>query len=179
MRNKKSWSIIVMLFVILSCFAQKGHTDKINLYDPDGKKNGFWIEDWGSGWKRELYYKNGVKHGNCKIYNDKGRLLWFGNYENDESVGVWYHFKISGHLASITKDFLKKELTLVRRDNSFGDKTTFENQCYYISYHPNGTIESEGLLLWHEDPYEDTSYKYGEWKYYNDKGELLDIKAYK
>ena len=51
-------------------------------------------------------------------------------------------------------------------------------QCYSISYHPNGYKQSEGILLWDVSPDADNTFEYGEWKYYDDKGELVQAINY-
>ena len=51
-------------------------------------------------------------------------------------------------------------------------------QCYSISYHPNGYKQSEGILLWDVSPDADSTFENGEWKYYDDKGELVQAINY-
>ena len=48
-------------------------------------------------------------------------------------------------------------------------------QCYSISYHSNGYKQSEGILLWDVSPDADSTFEYGEWKYYDDQGELVQV----
>jgi antitoxin component YwqK of YwqJK toxin-antitoxin module len=164
-----------MVFTLFgaNCYAQKLYSDRINQLNENGQKEGYWIENRYVGWKREIYYKNGIPHGNYKGYDGYGRLIWFGNYSNGMEAGTWYSFGDYGELMGVMKDFVKKNTTLVRRDG--GIETTFDSQCYSISYYPNGTIESEGLVLYYEDegPWMDTAYDFGLWKYYNEFGELI------
>ena len=44
------------------------------------------------------------------------------------------------------------------------------------SYYPNGNIEKEGMLLCTEGPWMDDSVEYGEWKYYDENGNLIKTK---
>ena len=45
-----------------------------------------------------------------------------------------------------------------------------------IVYYPNGNIKEEGTVLWTEDPNMDDSVEYGEWKYYDENGNLIKTK---
>ena len=49
-------------------------------------------------------------------------------------------------------------------------------KCHYRSYYPNGNIEKEGMLLCTEGPWMDDSVEYGEWKYYDENGNLIKTK---
>ena len=77
------------------------------------------------------------------------------------------------------KDFSKNTYSIMNE----GDKktTTPDYKCYSVSYHPNGNIKNEGILLWSEGeaPESDFSREYGIWKYYNEKGILINTKEFK
>lgn len=46
----------------------------------------------------------------------------------------------------------------------------FEFIAYLKYRYPNGNIRSEGRVIFSEDPQDDLSLKYGEWKYYDIHG---------
>jgi hypothetical protein len=55
------------------------------------------------------------------------------------------------------------------------------NKAYCKSYHSNGNIKGEGWLLWNEgeNPNSYLSVEFGTWKYYNEKGVLINISDYR
>jgi len=50
-----------------------------------------------------LNYNVGKLHGAAKYYNIKGKLIYWGNYENDEKVGKWEYFE-NGKPEDFNKD---------------------------------------------------------------------------
>ena len=137
---------------------------------------GLWIENQGQQTKFCLYQK-GTLDGPCWVVSaNKKRLYSFGEFSNGEYSGVWYNFGDDGTLLSMQKDFKKTTCEIPQKHKAQG---TCPYQCYSISYHPNGHKQSEGILLWDVSPDADTTFEYGEWKYYNEKGELVQVINYK
>ena len=172
----------MLLFVCsslcVSVSGQKKHPNKINQLNINGKKDGLWI-DSTKYWIYEKYYKNGVLSGVYKERNIKGQLSTFGEYKEGKRSGKWFFFENSGHLVMIFQDFSKNTYSVINEGD--GKRCVPDYKCYTISYHPNGNIESEGLLLWSEDdaPESDMSIEYGEWKYYDSEGKLIRTKVFK
>lgn len=170
--------IITSLILFQSkVFAQKGYTDKINQIN-DKQKNGLWVDTIHNR-LQEIYYKNGIESGIFKQYNLKGRLLILGEYCNGKMCGKWYFFENTGHLWFVFKDFAKNTDPVVNEEN--GKKYVPDYKCYSVSYYPSGGIRDEGVVLWNEGdtPESDFSVEYGEWKYYDEKGNLTKIKVFK
>lgn len=158
-----------------SVYSQKEFADKINLYNEKGEKNGFWIEQ-KNGLIFELYYKNGVKDGLYRMFNTKKDLQYFGTYDNGMESGIWYSFGDYGHLVSCESDFSINETRISYNEGQTWHLHTYK--CHYKSFYPNGSVEKEGTLLWTEDPLMDDSVEYGEWKYYDENGELTVTKFF-
>lgn len=179
MKKNSIFKIIFFLLIIIfsqPSFCQKNYVDKVNLLNDKGKKDGYWVEDRGNYGKVELYYKEGLKSGIFKRYSKQGKLLSFGEYKNDIMSGIWYYFGDKGHLMSINKLFsINIDSVLI----DTGKKYKPRYKCYSISFYPNGNIKEEGFWLWDDDPLLDTSFEFGEWKYYNEYGKLMEIKNFK
>ena len=155
---------------------QNEYADKINQYDNNGQKVGFW-SDTIDGYIIQCYYKNGVKSGLFKWYSEYGYLSSFGEYENGQMCGTWYDFYHTGQLVSIMKNFEKNTDTIY---NNLNEAFVPDHKCYTISFHLNGNVKDEGALLWYEgdDPESDMSIEYGEWKYYDEDGNLIKTKIF-
>lgn len=174
---------ILILLLVGSCLCfsvsgQKKHLNKINQLNINGKKDGLWV-DSTKYWIHETYYKNGVLSGVYKERNMKGQLSTFGEYKEGKRSGKWFFFENSGHLVMVFQDFANNTFSVINEGNN--KRYIPDYKCYTISYHPNGNIESEGLLLWSEGdaPESDMSIEYGEWKYYDSEGKLIKTKVFK
>ena len=149
--------------------------DEINKQDHEGLRTGLWVENQGEQ-TRFCFYQKGVLDGPCWIISaNEKRLYSFGEFSNGEYSGVWYSFGDDGVLLSMQKDFGKTTYEIPQTHRAQG---TCPYQCYTISYHPNGCKQSEGILLWDVSPDADTTFEYGEWKYYDDKGKLVRVINY-
>jgi antitoxin component YwqK of YwqJK toxin-antitoxin module len=168
--------ILTLLFVNCSLFAQKADEYKINQLNEKGQKCGLWIKPT-TFYLYEEYYKDGVLSGLFRKINYKGQLLTLGEYCKGKRCGTWYYFIKDEHLTMIFKDFAKNTYSITHRD---GTRYVPDYKCYFISYYPNGNIESEGLLLWSEgeEPESDLSREYGKWKYYDKEGHLKETKIF-
>jgi antitoxin component YwqK of YwqJK toxin-antitoxin module len=156
---------------------QNEYADKINQYDNNGQKEGFW-SDTIDGEIIQCYYKNGVRSGVYKWYSSTGNLFCFGEFENGQMSGTWFYFDVStGHLWFIFKNFEPNTDTIY---NDLNEAFVPDHKCYSISYHLNGNIEDEGTILWYEgdDPTSDLFIEYGEWKYYDEDGNLIKTKIF-
>lgn len=101
------------------------------------------------------------------------------NTGNDTITGTWYHFGDYGHLMMTFSEFTKNIHSIITGNNK--GKYTPDYKCYMTSYYPNGRKKEEGLLLWNEgeSPESDFSVEYGEWKYYDENGNLIEVKVFK
>lgn len=94
--------------------------------------------------------------------SDDGVLTAIGKYDKGEKKGVWKtYFDTKDFKHKLyQKDKIKKGLIKTRR------------------YFPNGKIMEEGQSKLDISKDQRHWYYFGDWKYYNDKGELLYIKKY-
>jgi len=159
---------------------QKEINSDYNKTDSNGKKQGLWIDEQYSPYRRELYYKNGILSGVCKEFYANGNLAVFGEYTNGVESGKWYYFHYDyGHLWMTYENFAKNYDTITY--NSGGKKYVPDYKCYFKWYYSNGNIKEEGWLLWYEGEGlgSDFSVEYGTWKYYNEQGKLIKMEEYK
>ena len=156
--------------------AQKEKLEKINQFNSKGQKEGYWIEDRGYD-RIETYYKNGLKTGIFKSYTKKepSTLRYFGEYLDDKEVGTWYRFGDNGTLNIQQSEFaINTDPVILYDDHPY----IYPNKCYTIIYYPNGIIKCEGILLWDEDTELDDVKEFGEWKYYDETGNLIETKFF-
>lgn len=171
--------IILILGLILyqtNIFAQRDYANKVNQLNIDGRKEGLWTKE-DKGHKYFMYYSAGTLNGPYYIVNTaKNVLSGFGEYLNGEYSGTWYSFGDYGHLMMMQYNFEKNEKPIPSEHHSRG---TCPFRCYSINYYPNGNKKSEGILLWDEDPESDSTFEYGEWRYYDENQNLIKIKVFK
>jgi antitoxin component YwqK of YwqJK toxin-antitoxin module len=92
---------------------------------------------------------NGIKQGAFITFYPNGKYEKYGLIENNLNVGEWSYFFPNGQLESIG---------------------SFENNKpngRWVSYYPDGKIKVEGAYNHGEQD--------GRWKYFNSKGELINI----
>ena len=177
--------VVLILAICFSLFnfvvlAQNGYEDKVNRYNHNEQKEGLWKENTSKYWRTETYYQNGKKNGIYKKFSTRrNELELFGEYRNDTITGTWYHFGDYGHLMMTFSEFTKNIHSIITGNNK--GKYTPDYKCYMTSYYPNGRKKEEGLLLWNEgeSPESDFSVEYGEWKYYDENGNLIEVKVFK
>lgn len=162
---------IALLFGIGFCslFAQS-----YNQYDSIGRKDGMWIEDDGL-YRFITYYKHGEKDGLSFSYL-ANKISTFCEMRGGKIQGPLYSFN-KDILVSKFSDF-HYEKTIVPESSFYTNKFASAN-CYYISYHKNGRIESEGRLFFWGDTPEIDAGEYGLWKYYDEEGNLIKTVEYK
>lgn len=174
MKMKVLLIVLLVLVFNTNMFGQKEYVGKVNQFNNNGNKEGYWVEKH-EGNTFELYYRNGLKSGIFKSYSKTGTLSSFGEYTNGEITEIWYYFGDEGHLLMMQKDFSTNKDTVIL-DN--GKKYLYPHKCYAIFYYPSGIIEAEGGLLWNDDPEMDDAYEYGKWKYYDETGKLIKTEQF-
>lgn len=69
--------------------------------DNEGKRHGTWESFFENGQKNSAtYYVHGVREGHSIVYYPNGAIFYYGEYKNDEKVGLWKTFNENGELAS-------------------------------------------------------------------------------
>lgn len=169
--------LLLLTFAIISNMAFPQYSSINNQYDKDGKKDGFWVEQYNSYWVQYVYYLHGVQHGIIRGYNTStSQLDYIGELYYGEMVGTWLYFDDKNHLLSKCYDF-KDTLTLIPKVQNYSIEYAPHN-CYWIDYHSNGRIKAEGRLFFFDDPQMDDSGPYGVWKYYDATGTLVNTILY-
>lgn len=69
--------------------------------DNEGRRHGAWESFYENGKKNSAtYYIHGVKNGHSIVYHPNGNVYYYGEYLNDEKVGVWRTYNEKGELIS-------------------------------------------------------------------------------
>lgn len=103
--------------------------------------------------------KSQKRHGKWKeeYSTNEGTLVAVGRYKKGEKVGVW---KTYFDNKLYQKENIRKDITKIKR------------------YFPTGTIMEKGQTKLEISQHERHWFYSGDWKYYDDKGNLLYIKKY-
>ena len=121
---KRAATLLIILFATIGLFAQTNQTDS------KGKQHGLW-----------------------KKYDDKGNLLYEGNFNHGVPVGTFHYYYSNGKLKSTTL---------------FIEGT---HKVHTSMYDVNEKLASEGNFI---DQIKDSI-----WNYYNPKGTLIKSEAYR
>jgi antitoxin component YwqK of YwqJK toxin-antitoxin module len=89
--------------------------------------------------------------------SNDGILIATGKYKKGEKIGTW---KIFSNDELFQKDKIRRDITKTKR------------------YFPNGRIMEKGQSKLEISEKERHWFYFGDWKFYNDRGELLYIKKY-
>jgi antitoxin component YwqK of YwqJK toxin-antitoxin module len=89
--------------------------------------------------------------------SNEGVLMATGKYKKGEKIGVW---KIFSNDKLFQKDKIRRDITKTKK------------------YFPNGKIMEKGQSKLEISQHERHWFYFGDWKFYNDRGELLYIKKY-
>jgi antitoxin component YwqK of YwqJK toxin-antitoxin module len=137
----------------------------INQIDSNGLKQGLWIEK--GVLTSYTFYKNNKKNGPYILYGKNGLLFYFGDYKEDDPVGVHYVFYTNGNLNF--KLFNHRVVNLIISEPDF--KAKFKYKSHLITYYINGMINNEGEIF-HADSFLTESLEDSIWTYYDLKGKI-------
>lgn len=180
--------IVFLLLVSVLSFAQDttGNPPKdfgriLNLYNSEGLKEGWWLEDYMPGHVAYVSYHNGKRDG-----------LSFA-YMNSTKVPDWVAYSINGEPQAIIYFSEGRQgnspgaidmIFLCSRNNEFivkkhdGTYFTPYYKAYFKGFYPTGQLESEGFLVWDKDEApEIDGRECGIWKYYDTDGNV-SVKEY-
>jgi len=60
----------------------------------EGVEYGNWIRKWDDGTLRTKgFYNAGQLEGECKFFDEEGKLIAKGEYHNGKKHGTWYYFE--------------------------------------------------------------------------------------
>jgi len=147
-----------------------------NKIDANGKKQGLWREPEGNGYT-EIYYKDGLAHGVYKTYDYPTNLRELGELKEGEYTGNLYFFgdgrgQIPSAVSGIMRNIEKNTDIIIKCPDR---EIKFKYKTYSEEYHPtSGVLLSEGVELF--DHFHENVFRYGTWKFYNEKGELIKTK---
>jgi len=175
--KKNIISGLLILFHVPFClFAQTEGKDNLNQLNAYGQKEGLWCEV-DSHSINYTYYKNGTEDGiSYTIMKDSHLLRWFVKKKEGKYVEL-YFFSDDGHLEMTLLNFQDNFLPVPKSRRAYLGEEIPPFSCNYKLYYPNSHIKEEGILLSYDEPIFE-SCEYGEWKYYNEEGELYEIKIY-
>jgi antitoxin component YwqK of YwqJK toxin-antitoxin module len=121
-----------------------------NKSDELGKKQGVWKFYSEAGniiW--EVVYLDDIKHGISKRYFSESRLMRETEYKYGIREGIYRRYYLNGQL--------KQE----------GEYESNKRSGKWTNLFSSGNVQSEGLYI--------NGVKDGVWKYYNQKGELINV----
>jgi antitoxin component YwqK of YwqJK toxin-antitoxin module len=160
-------------------YYDNGKIEQVGKYDKKGKAQGMWKwyypcnppcnKEFGSIKKIENY-KNNKLEGDFIEYNDSGKVITKGLYENNEKEGPWVleynEYKEEGTYVGDKRSGEWKHYYLnngkLRFKGSFVDD---EPDGYQVFYYQNGNIKQEGKYA--------GGLKEGDWQYYDENGNLI------
>jgi len=65
----------------------------------NGEREGLWISYYDNGIKwSESYYDNGIKNGHSLTFFPNGGIRYVGEYKNDVKIGTWKFYDEAGEL---------------------------------------------------------------------------------
>ena len=139
--------------------------------------NGLW-EWWydGKRKRRTEEYLNGRENGIVNEYDTNGVIITYGEYVYGEREGEWYYimndYKEKGNYIGGMKTGKWKKIYLNKNQIKFSGEYINDTPIgKHIEYFPNGIIRKIGK-------YRDGE-KEGEWKIYNQKGEIILTQLFK
>lgn len=147
-----------------------GTVEQKGTYTSKGKEQGKWTWYYQGGvLRREENYTSGIRNGEMKEYDELGKLIASGIFEDGEEEGEWF-FQEEGY---------RQEGTYVEgeRDGewnhyypdgqkSFTGKYIDGNpDGRHVWYNPDGTLRTEGNYI--------MGIRHGQWRYYSESGVLL------
>lgn len=151
--------MFVALTIMMS-FAVKGYSSAPAQSDKQHTGNSVMQEQQVH---KNLYDKKKRRHGIWEFYweNDTSMLANKGEFRHGNQVGTWYYYNQDGSLQKTeTKTKVGKR---------------FKTQIYY----PDGKLQKEGYAKLKKDKEYLNYYWYGEWKCYDEQGNLVKTEHYK
>jgi antitoxin component YwqK of YwqJK toxin-antitoxin module len=145
---------------------------RINQYDSEGRKQGYWEEYWDNGaLDRKGNYINGEKEGYWEIYYIDGELYSKGNYKNSLYNGEWFYYDYHGRLEYKTLYKNGKRVTNLRIDESkklfIPRKLSGEGSRWEQWNNMQPIVDGVRINQYNNDGKED-----GLWEYYHLNGNL-------
>ncbi|MBQ9476517.1 MAG: hypothetical protein IJU63_01870 [Bacteroidales bacterium] len=160
------FAFLFFLSFVSSVYAQR---PDVNQYNASGEKDGLWIERTKTHTWYDTY-KDGKREGLGFYTNQENEIAGFATSHDNQPIGTFVDCD-RGRISFIVFDCGKNTLYSITDING---KLYFPDyKGYFISFSPEGKIESEGILVWNkEDSLEIDSIEYGEWKYYDKSGNV-------
>jgi uncharacterized protein len=154
-----------------------GKMEQTGKYITGEKPHGRWVWYYSDGkLLREEIFRNGKEDGELIEYSDRGKIITKGEYIEGEKEGFWVYeigdFREEGIYKSGKKDELWKSYYSDTGELAFeGKYIDGTPDGKHIYYYPNGKKQLEGKY--------EFSHKEGDWKRYDDTGNLLITIFYK
>lgn len=87
-------------------FYEDGKTIKFKgTQDAEKKRHGKWVFLSRDGVELSMYmYDHGKRHGHCIVKHPNGAVYYYGEWKNDQKVGIWKMYDENGNMTS-EKDY--------------------------------------------------------------------------
>lgn len=121
----------------------------------------------------------GKRNGAWKIYT-QGRLLWQGEYLNDQRVGTWYKHHANGEIAK-KGAYLRMDPDLVKMDDNAPHReetTSSPTDTVWTDSFDAGDIDFENYIWGEVSDMGENTIQIGEWKLFDSLGNLESIYYY-
>lgn len=141
-------------------FYENGKIGQEGYYDSNGKGKGEWKFFYESGQlSRRMYFSNGKLNRDFKSYYSNGSLKENGKYKEDNRFGRWFEYYENGRVKSIGSYIPETKII------NYSEETV--DSLKLNGYDTNYLNFPMRIFL-----------KRGEWKYWNERGDLIMEEKY-
>lgn len=165
---KRVFCLFLLLGILLSASGQ----NEINKTDEGGLRQGRWIIQTINS-RIECSYLDNLLHGVYISYSIvSGKLYSIGEFNHGEYSGTWYFFDDDGALLSKVENIQKNDSIVIKSKKIYfsGDFPDF--LATLVLFYPSGMIKSKGMILY-SGSFEEDYLEYGEWMYFDEKGNTV------
>ena len=169
--------LLLLLFVLpIYSSAQITWKDKVNQLNEKGKKYGLWITEYNNR-KVYEYYKDGKQHGPFYCVNTMNNTLVFSGEMFEDNYVNYNYYSDRGHLMTSMTNFQKNNTPVPKCHMEFFYSIP-DFRCLCTDFHSNGAVGGVGTILFFSPDPIVYGREFGEWKYYDEEGELYEIKIF-
>ena len=118
---------------------------------------------------------NGISIGFDKTTSPR-KIRSVGTYKNDIPTGTWIYFDDEGNVALMITDIKKNDSVQIDPKYYYFENNKPNYIAYKVDFYSSGIVKTEGFIAFDEDFNGDDCYEFGEWKYYNKEGKLIETK---
>lgn len=164
--------LLLLVLINVTGLTKQFESTESNQPVSDNKKNGFVIQKEGKSWINYLTYKDDTLQGFHYQINSKYNTLSWIHVTNKRGDTIFFARFIDGELSYICDDF-----KILKIPNKYFPHNPVWS-CHNIYYGPGGKKKSEGRIYYFDD-LEIDCFMYGKWTYYDDGGNIKEIRRFK